>query len=139
MERCPNCRARSDGSESCRRCGMDHSRLLAAERAADACLRRAVAALAVNDTATAEQALHCALSLQHDPLAKALLGLIQAHREPSPFEPPIAEPPIAGPPIADPNASTAEPSVQAHACPPPRGGWKGLLTDLRSRLHRHRQ
>lgn len=134
MQRCPNCRARSDGNEVCRRCGMDHSLLLAAERAADGCLGRAVTALAGNDPATAEQALHRALSLHADPLAKALLGMIQAHRESSPFEPPIAEPPIA-----DSSASRAEPRVHGEASRHAEGVWKSLLTYWESRLHRHRE
>jgi hypothetical protein len=46
MERCPNCRARWDGSPSCRRCGMDLQPLIAVEEAAEQLIARAVAQVA---------------------------------------------------------------------------------------------
>ena len=42
MERCPNCRARWDGAEHCRRCGMELAPLLAAEHAAHRLIARAL-------------------------------------------------------------------------------------------------
>jgi hypothetical protein len=45
MERCPNCRARWESGENCRRCGMDLAPLLACERAAESLMTRALAAL----------------------------------------------------------------------------------------------
>jgi hypothetical protein len=54
--------------------------LLATERAADARLRDAVAAMASDDLAAAEQALRRSVSLKRDPLAASLLALMQERR-----------------------------------------------------------
>jgi hypothetical protein len=78
MERCPNCRARLDQAETCRRCGMELGLLLATERAAEFWLRRGVAHLLRDDLGLASQALRRALALQRDPLTEALLSLLSA-------------------------------------------------------------
>lgn len=81
MERCPNCRARIDGAPECRRCGMDLRLLQATERAADACLQRALLHLAQGEHAAARAALQRAQRLHYNPLTETLL---QTHRESHP-------------------------------------------------------
>ncbi|MBK5938658.1 hypothetical protein [Halochromatium roseum] len=76
MERCPNCRARLDEAEICRRCGMELGLLLATERAAEHWLRIGIAEFVKDESAAAEQALQRVLSLRRDPLAESLLGLL---------------------------------------------------------------
>ena len=66
MDRCPNCRARWEGGETCRRCGMDLGPLLAVERAAESLLARAVAQLAADDTEAAIHSLTRACGLSAD-------------------------------------------------------------------------
>jgi hypothetical protein len=56
---------------------MDHELLLAAERASEIWLRRAIAALALSDYCAAERALLRSLSMRRDPLAEALLGFLR--------------------------------------------------------------
>jgi hypothetical protein len=81
MERCPNCRARYQGGERCRRCGMELGALLASEQGADALVRRALAALAEGDQDKARAALTRARALRHDPLTDALLGFALSFQE----------------------------------------------------------
>lgn len=77
MERCPNCNARGEGAdESCRRCGMDLTLLLRAERAAERLARRAMAQLAADDTAAAKRSLRQSRALQQMPLASRVLDFI---------------------------------------------------------------
>jgi len=76
MDRCPSCRARTDGGETCRRCGMEFGLLLATEREAERWLRIGIAHLTKDESEAAEQALRRALSLKRDPLAESLLGLL---------------------------------------------------------------
>jgi hypothetical protein len=94
MERCPNCRARYDGSDRCRRCGMELGLLVATGRAADALLRDAIAAIAVDDLPAAEHALRHSVSLKRGPLAEALLALMLERRRWPVLVPrrPVAEP-----------------------------------------------
>lgn len=80
MERCPNCRARPEGGDSCRRCGMGLSLLLATERAAERHTTRAAAALARGDVEGALDALHQAQSLTADPLVRHLIGFVAGHQ-----------------------------------------------------------
>ena len=68
MERCPNCRARCETGETCRRCGMDLGPLLAVERAAESLITRAVAELAAGQPAAAINSLNSARALIADPL-----------------------------------------------------------------------
>ena len=77
MQRCPNCNARGDGSSTCRRCGMDLTLPLRAERTAERLTRLALERLAVGDSATAAEALGLAQSMHRTPLAEQLLGLIR--------------------------------------------------------------
>lgn len=79
MERCPNCRARLDGAETCRRCGMELGLLRATEQAAEAWLCRAIGHLTRNEPGLAQQALHRVLALRPDPLADSLLGFLRAN------------------------------------------------------------
>ena len=78
MERCPNCRARYQDGTECRRCGMDLSQLLAAERAADSLLREAVARLGAGDARAAADALSHAVSLHRDPFVDLVLGFARS-------------------------------------------------------------
>lgn len=75
MERCPNCRARTDGADTCRRCGMALGLLAATERAAEHWLRRGIGHLAAGAPEAAARALERSLALRRDPLAEQLLGL----------------------------------------------------------------
>jgi hypothetical protein len=75
MERCPNCRARTDGTDTCRRCGMALGLLAATERAAEHWLRRGIGHLAAGAPQAAARALERSLALRRDPLAEQLLGL----------------------------------------------------------------
>lgn len=75
MERCPNCRARTDGSATCRRCGMHLGLLEATEQAAEHWLRRGIEHLAAGAPKAAAQALARSLALRQDPLVEQLLEL----------------------------------------------------------------
>lgn len=77
MERCPNCRARSDGSANCRRCGMELTLLLRTERAAEQRLREAGSALDAGHQDEALRALRQSLELKHAPLAEHLLEFLE--------------------------------------------------------------
>ena len=74
MERCPNCRARWDGGESCRRCGMDLAPLLAIEQAAESLLATAVARMVRGDAPSAVRTLTQAERLSGEPLIRHLAG-----------------------------------------------------------------
>ena len=73
MERCPNCRARLDANPACRRCGMDLTNLLRAERAAESLLLQGIERLA-SDPASAAEHFSRSLALRKTPLAQQLLG-----------------------------------------------------------------
>lgn len=73
MDRCPNCRARYDGNDTCRRCGMDLDLLLATERAAEHWLLEGIARLTAADPDAAEHALRQSLALRRDALVESLL------------------------------------------------------------------
>lgn len=77
MERCPNCRARWESGETCRRCGMDLVPLLACERAAESLMTRALAALAAGRVTDAIDSLSQAQGLIPDPL----IGHLKAFAE----------------------------------------------------------
>jgi hypothetical protein len=74
MDRCPNCRARWDGGETCRRCGMDLAPLLVVEQAAEGLIGRAVAQLAGGDVQGAVRTLEQARALNGEPMIGHLLG-----------------------------------------------------------------
>ena len=80
MQRCPNCKARCDGNSACRRCGMDLTLLIRAERAAERLARRALIQLAAEDSASAERTLRQAQALHRSPRLDQLLGIIR-HQE----------------------------------------------------------
>ena len=94
MERCPNCRARWESGETCRRCGMDLAPLLAVERAAELLITRALAALAAGEETDASDALTRAQGLVADPLIGHLKAFAEAltRRPPRPGYPPLASP-----------------------------------------------
>ncbi len=77
MQRCPNCNARCDGNSTCRRCGMDLTLLIRAERAAERLARRALTQLAAEDTTGAERTLRQAQALHRTPRVEQLLGVIR--------------------------------------------------------------
>jgi|GEM_PF-822937 len=78
MERCPNCRARWDGGEHCRRCGLDLKPLLAVEQAAHRRIARALGRLAEGDRERALTDLAQARALHREPFIDLLLGLIRS-------------------------------------------------------------
>lgn len=77
MDRCPNCKARYQGGDSCRRCGMDLHRLLEIETQVHSLERAAVQKILDQDAFAAEDLLQAALALQYSPSAKCLLDFIQ--------------------------------------------------------------
>jgi hypothetical protein len=81
MDRCPNCRARLDGSEHCRRCGMELGLLLAADDASQRAIARAIRRLAGGDQEGAIQALEQARALSADGLVIALLAFARLSRD----------------------------------------------------------
>lgn len=78
MERCPNCAARWDGAEICRRCGLELAPLLAVERAASHLIRCALTRLAEGDAPGALAVLRRAGALQHQPLVEVLTAIARA-------------------------------------------------------------
>ena len=57
MDRCPNCRARSNGADTCRRCGMELGLLMAVEEAAKRLTTQGITHLAAADCAAARRDL----------------------------------------------------------------------------------
>jgi hypothetical protein len=78
MDRCPNCRARLDGSEHCRRCGMELGLLLAADDASQRAIARAIRRLAAGDQGGAIQGLEQARALSADGLVTVLLAFARS-------------------------------------------------------------
>jgi hypothetical protein len=74
MERCPNCHARWDGAEHCRRCGLELAPLLAAEHAAHRLIGRALARLAAGEGTAALSDLSRARGLHDEPFIALLQG-----------------------------------------------------------------
>lgn len=74
MLRCPNCRARYREGTTCHRCGMELELLLKIEQAAQYYLTVGISALAANDRHLAMVHLKRAYQLNHEPLARSLLG-----------------------------------------------------------------
>ncbi|MCB2263239.1 MAG: hypothetical protein LGR52_09940 [Candidatus Thiosymbion ectosymbiont of Robbea hypermnestra] len=81
MERCPNCHARGEDAASCRRCGMDLTKLTAVEQAAERLTALGIAHLATGDPATASNRLTRALGLHRTPLTERLLGFAEQLRK----------------------------------------------------------
>jgi hypothetical protein len=88
MERCPNCRARRETGETCRRCGMDLGPLLAVERAAGSLIARALVQLAAGESEAAIRSLTQTRGLCAEPLIGHLLGFARGL--------PMASSPVAG-------------------------------------------
>jgi len=78
MERCPNCRARLDDGDSCRRCGLELARLRAVEQAHRRLAARAAGYLARGEMGAAIRTLIRAQALRRDPLVFAMLALARA-------------------------------------------------------------
>ena len=74
MERCPNCRARLDGTQTCRRCGMDLAALMEVDEAAEHLMQLGASHLAAGNAAAARAALTRSLALRREPLVQTLLG-----------------------------------------------------------------
>ena len=80
MDRCPTCGARHVQGSSCRRCRTDLRQVLAIERAAAGCRRRALAALerGCGPAARALASRACALHRSRDSLAvRAVVALAE--------------------------------------------------------------
>lgn len=97
MERCPNCRARWESGETCRRCGMDLAPLLAVERAAESMVALAVADLADGRTAAAIDSLTRVQGLIADPLVGHLQAFARTLDSRSGYPPSDSERPWHGP------------------------------------------
>jgi hypothetical protein len=78
MERCPNCRARWDGAEHCRRCGLELAPLLAAEHAAHRLIARALGRLAAGEWEAALADLSRARGLHDEPFIALLQGFARS-------------------------------------------------------------
>ena len=78
MERCPNCRARWDGAEHCRRCGLELAPLLAAEHAAHRLIVRALRHMGEGETQSALADLTRARDLCREPFIDLLCGFAHA-------------------------------------------------------------
>lgn len=76
MDRCPNCRARWESGDNCRRCGMDLGLLLTVEREAESLVEHALDRIVLGDTAAALVALDRASRLRADPLVEHLRGFV---------------------------------------------------------------
>ncbi len=74
MDRCPNCRARSDGADTCRRCGMALGPLIGVEEAAERLTAQGVAHLAAADLTAALRDLDEAIGLRRESFAELLRG-----------------------------------------------------------------
>lgn len=81
MERCPNCRARTDGSPECRRCGMELKLLQAAEQAAEQALSEALSELARGRAAAAARAAERALFLKRTPTGEQVARFVRLRRD----------------------------------------------------------
>ena len=76
MERCPNCRARLSDEATCRRCGMDLSRLSEIEAAAEHLLIYGCGNLLADRPTAARQLFQQARALHETNLTQALLGFL---------------------------------------------------------------
>jgi len=81
MDRCPNCRARREDADTCRRCGMELGTLLAVEEAAEALIVRAIDQLARDELPAATRTLANARTLHPDPFIGHLLAFARQFPE----------------------------------------------------------
>ena len=77
MERCPNCRARLGEDANCRRCGLDLSRLIETEAAAERLLTQGVGFLLAGDREAARRSLARSRALRDTDLVGSLLGFLK--------------------------------------------------------------
>ncbi|BCU06205.1 hypothetical protein [Allochromatium tepidum] len=77
MERCPNCRARLGEEANCRRCGLDLSRLIETEAAAERLLTQGVGFLLAGDQEAARRSLAHSRALRDTDLVRSLLGFLK--------------------------------------------------------------
>lgn len=77
MERCPNCRARLSEEASCRRCGMDLSRLIETEQAAERLLVAGLGGLLAGEREAARRSLARSRALRDTDLARLLIGFLE--------------------------------------------------------------
>jgi hypothetical protein len=77
MERCPNCRARLGEEANCRRCGMDLSRLIETEQAAERLLVAGVGRLLAGERAAARQSLAHSRALRDTDLTRSLIRFLE--------------------------------------------------------------
>lgn len=116
MERCPNCSARWDGGEQCRRCSLELAPLLAVEQAADHFIRCALDRLAEGDAEAARAALNRASALHHQPLVELLSGVARAIAAIGPFatcERILPPPQGLGMPVTPPHTGVGQRPVDA--------------------------
>lgn len=81
MERCPNCRARTDGQPECRRCGMGLALLQSVEQAAEQALSEALAELAQGRPGAAARAAERALALKRTPAGEQVAHFARLRRD----------------------------------------------------------
>jgi predicted amidophosphoribosyltransferase len=124
MDRCPNCRARLDGSDQCRRCGLELKLLQATDRACDAAVARAIRRLAADDRTGAIQDLKQARALSGGAFVSALLAF--ARSTPSRESAPDI---TAGPLVPERRATEAasQPLVEREPLDPESGDGRGDL------------
>ncbi|MTW21713.1 hypothetical protein [Allochromatium palmeri] len=77
MERCPNCRARLGEEANCRRCGLDLSRLIETEQAAERLLIAGVGHLLADEREAARQSLLRSRALHDTDLVGSLLDFLK--------------------------------------------------------------
>jgi hypothetical protein len=78
MLRCPNCRARLNEAERCRRCGMELTRLLETKQAAHRWLMEALDHLEAGDAASAIAAFERSCTLYREPFSDLLLDFARS-------------------------------------------------------------
>lgn len=76
MERCPNCRARLGEDTNCRRCGLDLSRLIETEAAAERWLTQGVGFLLAGELEAACQSFKRSRALCDTDLIRSLIGFV---------------------------------------------------------------
>jgi hypothetical protein len=78
MERCPICRARLKGAETCRRCRAELQSIKRVERQGQVLVDAAIHSLSLDDVITANRLLRRALVLHAAPEVRALWRLVTA-------------------------------------------------------------
>jgi hypothetical protein len=76
MDRCPLCRARLNGADTCRRCRAELGSAQQAEREGQALLDAAIYSLALDDVEAADQLLRRALAVHATLEVRALSQLV---------------------------------------------------------------